>query len=61
MNEFDEFMNGIQKEDEMNKMSLKDKYYLLKNQSKIGNECIKNGYAIIRMPSGKLYKIKELG
>ena len=43
------------------KMSLTDKYYLLKNQSKIGNECIKNGYAIIRMPSGKLYKIKELG
>ncbi len=43
------------------KMSLKDKYYLLKNQSKIGKECIKNGYAIVRMPSGKLYKIKELG
>lgn len=43
------------------KMSLKDKYYLLKNQSKIGKECIEKGYAIVRMPSGKLYKIKELG
>ncbi len=43
------------------KIALKDKYALLKNQSKIGKACIKNGYAIVRMPSGKLYKIKELG
>ncbi len=41
--------------------NLKDKYYLLKNQSRIGKECIKKGYAIVRMPSGKIYKIRELG
>ena len=41
-------------------MTLKDKYYLLINQSKIGREIIKNGYAIVIFPSGKLYKTKEL-
>ena len=43
------------------KMSLNDKYHLLKNQSKIGKECAKKGYAIIKLPSVKTYKIKELG
>jgi hypothetical protein len=42
-------------------MTLKDKYYLLRNQSKIGKECIEKGYAIVKMPSGKIYKIRELG
>tara|TARA_R110000772_G_C13041716_1_gene413011 strand:+ start:111 stop:242 length:132 start_codon:yes stop_codon:yes gene_type:complete len=41
--------------------NLKDKYCLLKNQSRIGKECVKNGFAIVKMPSGKIYKIKELG
>jgi len=41
--------------------NLKDKYYLLKNQSRIAKECIEKGYAIIKMPSGKIYKIRELG
>ena len=40
---------------------LKDKYFLLKNQSIIAKECIKKGYAIVKMPSGKIYKIVELG
>lgn len=43
------------------KMTIKDKYYLLRNQSIIGKECIENGYAIVKMPSGKIYKIRELG
>ena len=42
-------------------ITTQDRYHLLKNQSKIGKECIEKGYAIVKMPSGKIYKIRELG
>ena len=42
-------------------MTIKDKYHLLRNSSKISRDCIENGYAIVKMPSGKIYKIRELG
>ena len=42
-------------------MSIKDKYYLIRNQGEIGRKCIEKGYAIVKMPSGKIYKIRELG
>tara|TARA_R110000782_G_scaffold87834_1_gene169845 strand:+ start:1414 stop:1545 length:132 start_codon:yes stop_codon:yes gene_type:complete len=41
--------------------NIKDSYYLLKNQSKIAKEIIEKGFAIVKFPSGKIYKIKELG
>ena len=40
---------------------IKDSIFLMKNQSKIYKEIIKNGFAVIEFPSGKIYKIKELG
>ena len=45
----------------MSKEDIRDKYYLMKNQRKIHLDCIKKGYSILKMPSGKIYKIKELG
>jgi len=45
----------------MKELSVKDKIHLIKKQSDIGKMCIENGYAIIKLPSGKYYKIRELG
>lgn len=42
-------------------MEVKDRYHILINQSKISRDCIKKGYAILKMPSGKIYKIRLLG
>ena len=41
--------------------SIKDTYYLLINQSKISKYIIEKGFVIVKFPSGKIYKIKEIG
>jgi hypothetical protein len=43
------------------KITAKDMSHLIRNASKISRDTTENGYSEITMPSGKIYKIRELG
>lgn len=47
--------------EDSNNLDYKDKLYLLQNQTVIGKECLEKGYAIVKFPSGRIFKIRELG
>lgn len=47
--------------EESNNLDYRDTLYLLQNQTVIGKECLEKGYAIVKFPSGRIFKVRELG
>jgi len=60
------FLNLISTTDEIQtlnwrRMDEMDRRYFVKKSSEIARTCNKNGQCIMKFPSGKTYKIRELG